>query len=161
RKTTGSTCLMMQLLPRRPAMLDLLRPARRVDEPISRRTLLRVGSLGFAGLTLPELFRARAAGRSEERKEISVIVLFFSGGPGHFETWAPKPGALAEIKGPFAPIATAVPGVQFCELLPRQARIADKLAVIRSMNHTHNDHDSSQWMLSGYFYSRLAEQNGF
>ena len=83
-----------------------------LGEPLDRRTLLRVGSLGFAGLTLPELFRVRAAGRAEERKEISVIVLFFSGGPRHFETWDPKPGALAEIKGPFTPIATAVPGVK-------------------------------------------------
>ncbi len=70
----------------------------------------------------------------------SVLVLWLWGGPSHLETFDPKPDAPAEYRGPFDPIATRVPGVQICELLPGLARRADRYAIIRSMNHGSNDH---------------------
>lgn len=80
----------------------------------------------------------------------SVIFLWLSGGPPQHETFDPKPNAPAEIRGPFQPISTNVPGTQFCELLPRIAGIADKLAVVRSLftnNHIHGG--SGYWLLTG------------
>lgn len=107
---------------------------------IPRRDVLALG--GTAGLTglLAELLRTQA--RAETRtpnegrmfgKAKSVLMLFLSGGPPQHETFDPKPDAPAEIRGPFNPIRTSVPGIHFCELLPRTALRAHRLAVIRSM----------------------------
>ena len=65
----------------------------------------------------------------------NVIFLWLQGGPPQHETFDPKPNAPAEIRGPFRPIATNVPGIRFCELLPRTARHADKLAIVRLAAH--------------------------
>jgi len=75
------------------------------------------------------------------------------GGPPQHETFDPKPGAPVDIRGPFKPIATNVPGIRYCELLPRTARHADKLAVIRSLSTRDDNHDvSGYWLLTGYPY---------
>src|SRR5262249_1306619 len=146
---------------RRPTMLHVLRPSRRPNESISRRTLLRVGALGLAGLSLPDLFRARAAQASRPpRSQISLLLLFLTAAPSQLDTWDPTPDAPDNIPGPFQTSATRAPAIRFTELLPGQARVADKLAVIRSVHHTHNTHDASQWLLSGYHYSRIYDQNG-
>jgi hypothetical protein len=130
------------------------RPARLCDG-IHRRELLRVGGLSVLGLSLPALLQARPApsvpatfGRAK-----NVIFLWLQGGPPQHETFDPKPDAPAEVRGEFKPIRTNVPGVHFCELLPRTAAIADKLAVVRSLC-THSDlHDASgYWVLTGYRY---------
>jgi hypothetical protein len=72
------------------------------------------------------------------------------GGPSQFETWDPKPDAPAEIRGPFRPICTAVPGMDFCEVFPLQARLAKRLAVVRSLHHTMSSHnDGSIEVLTG------------
>ena len=84
----------------------------------------------------------------------NCIFLWLQGGPPQHETFDPKPDAPAEIRGEFRPIATNVPGVDFCELLPRTARIADRLAVVRSMSTRSDLHDASgYWILTGYRYS--------
>jgi len=134
-------------------------PARLCDGT-TRRELLRLGGLSLAGLTLPNLLRARETaplgipptdktfGRAK-----SVIFLYLAGGPPQHETFDPKPNAPLELRGPFNPISTNVPGIQFCELLPRTAAIADRLAVVRSMATDDNTHSSSSaWVLSGYKY---------
>src|SRR5262249_15497869 len=135
------------------------RPARLCDG-ISRRELLRVGGLSVLGLSLPDLMRAEAA-RPRDRVHgatfggaKTVLFVWLQGGPPQHETFDPKPDAPAEIRGEFRPIATNVPGIRFCELLPRTARIADKLAVVRSLC-THSDlHDGSgYWVLTGYKYT--------
>ncbi|MBZ4119950.1 DUF1501 domain-containing protein, partial [Escherichia fergusonii] len=73
------------------------------------------------------------------------------GGPGHMETWDPKPDAVAQFRGPFGATRTAVPGVQFGELLPHQAAIADRLSVVRSVHHGSGDHTKgNHWMLTGF-----------
>ena len=134
---------------------------------ISRREWLRVGGLGAMGLTLSDLLRAgeqpvplsraaplgaRLQGATFGRAK-NVIFLWLQGGPPQHETFDPKPDAPAEIRGPFRPIATNVPGIRFCELLPRTARHADKLAVVRSLHTNDDNHDvSGYWVLTGYPY---------
>jgi hypothetical protein len=86
-------------------------------------------------------------------KAKNVIFLWLQGGPPQHETFDPKPDAPADIRGPFKPIATNVPGIRYCELLPRTARHADKLAVIRSLSTRDDSHDvSAYWLLTGYPY---------
>lgn len=104
----------------------------------SRRHFLKVGSLGVGGLTLPGLLRLRADGAIEPRSApTSVLMVYLFGGPSHIDMYDPKPQAPAEFRGEFQPISTNVPGVQISEVMPLQARIADKLAIVRNMNFTH------------------------
>src|SRR5438552_7408714 len=115
----------------------------------SRRSFLQVGALAVGGLTLPNLLRLRAAQPAVPKK--SVILIWQAGGPSHIDMYDLKPNAPAEIRGEFKPIATNVPGIQISEHLPRQAKIFDKLAVVRSAYHTNAGHGmGSQWMLTGY-----------
>ena len=82
-----------------------------------------------------------------------MIFVWLQGGPPQHETFDPKPDAPVEIRGPFRPISTNVAGTHFCELLPRTARIADKLAVIRSLATDSNQHSASGYeVLTGYKY---------
>src|SRR5262245_35953472 len=120
------------------------------DRGVSRRSFVQAGLLGVGGLTLPDLFRIRAQAKSSA-PDTSVILLWMSGGPGHMETWDPKPDAVPQFRGPFGAIQTNVPGIQFGELMPRQARIADKLAVVRTVAHGSGDHTKgNHWMLTGF-----------
>jgi hypothetical protein len=119
--------------------------------PASRRAFLQAGVLGIGGLSLTEILKLRAEAATGPRKDTSVILLWMSGGPGHMETWDPKPEAPKEYRGPLAAISTNVPGVQFSELMPEQAAIMDKLAVLRTVNHGTGDHTKgNHWMLTGY-----------
>jgi Protein of unknown function (DUF1501) len=114
----------------------------------TRRSFLQAGVLGLGGLCLPEFLKAQAA-TSAPRK--SVILFWLSGGPGHMETWDPKPDAAPGFRGPFGAIGTSVPGVHFGELLPEQAQRIDKLAIVRTVNHGSGDHTKgNHWMLTGY-----------
>src|SRR5437868_913503 len=115
--------------------------------PMGRREFLRAGSLGLLGLTLPQLARAPAADRPRAK---ACILLFMWGGPAQQDTWDMKPDAPAEYRGEFRPIATNVPGLRVCEHLPRLARHADKLAVIRSMTHGDVNHlTATHFLLTG------------
>jgi Protein of unknown function (DUF1501) len=118
---------------------------------ITRRNFVQAGLVGLGGLGLGDLFRLQAAPSAVRSKEASVILFWLSGGPGHMETWDPKPDAVAQFRGPFGAIRTAVPGIQFGELLPEQARLMDRLAVLRSVNHGTGDHTkANHWMLTGF-----------
>jgi hypothetical protein len=100
---------------------------------LSRRGFLKIGAFG-GGLSLAGLLRARAAGaQSSTRAARSAIMIYLPGGPSHLDMYDLKPNAPMEYRGEFQPIATNVPGVQICEHFPRQARLFDKLAVIRSV----------------------------
>jgi uncharacterized protein (DUF1501 family) len=116
----------------------------------TRRSFLQAGAL--AGLGLADLFRLQASqAASHGRKDASVILFWLSGGPGHMETWDPKPEALSAYRGPLGAIRTSVPGIHFGELLPAQARLMCKLAVLRSVNHGSGDHTKgNHWMLTGF-----------
>ena len=87
----------------------------------------------------------------------SVICVFTSGGQSQLETWDPKPDAPREIRGEFDSIATSVPGVRFGEHMPRIARLADRLCVIRSMSHQDLDHGSAFYLsMTGHYHRRLS-----
>lgn len=122
---------------------------------ITRRELMRVGGLNLLGLSFPTLLSAASQAATTPRgatfgRAKNVIYLWLQGGPPQHETFDPKPQAPAEIRGPFRPISTNVPGIHFSELLPRTARIADKLAVVRSLSTDDNVHSSSgYWVLTG------------
>jgi hypothetical protein len=121
--------------------------------PMGRREFLRAGSLALplAGLGLPHLLAGRDAAPPRSRgKAKACIVLFMWGGPAHQDTWDMKPDAPSQYRGPFKPIKTKVPGVQVCEHLPRLAKMADRLALIRSMTHNDVDHTTStSYLLTG------------
>ena len=123
---------------------------------ISRRSALRVGFLGLGSLTLPELLarRAAAAAAGKPLRKTSVVFVELAGGPSHFETYDPKPNSPAEYRGPLQPISTALPGVQFSELMIEQAKIADKLAIIRSIHHDSSSHSTSSHLTQTGYYLR-------
>src|SRR4051794_4555627 len=113
----------------------------------TRRSFLQAGVLALGGLTLSDWMRLRAADAAT-RTDTSVILIWMSGGPGHMETWDPKPDAVRDFRGPFGATRTSVPGVQFGELMPEQAKLMDRLAVLRSVNHGSGDHTkANHWML--------------
>ena len=124
----------------------------RADTIISRRSFVQAGALGIGGLTLSDLMRIRANGATSSKdSEKSVILIWLSGGPGHMETWDPKPLAPSEFRGPFGAIETSVPGVHFGELMPNQAKLMNQLAVLRTVNHGTGDHTkANHWMLTGF-----------
>lgn len=98
---------------------------------LRRRTFLRIGSLTLGGIGLADLLRQRAmAGQSGRAK--SAIMIHLSGGPSHLDMFDMKPDAPTEYRGEFRPIATNVPGIDICELMPRLATIADKFAILRA-----------------------------
>jgi hypothetical protein len=127
---------------------------------LSRRNFVRAGALGvgalgglgLGGLSSADWNRLRAAGAVRpSAAESSVILFWLSGGPGHMETWDPKPRAPVEYRGPFGATATSLPGVHFGELMPAQSAIADKLAIVRTVNHGSGDHTKgNHWMLTGF-----------
>jgi hypothetical protein len=120
-------------------MLRLLGSRRQLCDGVTRRDLLHIGGLGLYGLTLDRAAQLAAAttdtalpgfGRAK-----SCIMLFLFGASPQHETFDPKPEAPAEIQGELRGISTSLPGVAFCEGLPRTARVADRLTVVRSMTH--------------------------
>src|SRR5271170_7561993 len=133
-------------------MLKILGGGARDCGGATRRSFLEAGALGVAGLALPDLLRIRArAAASRESIEKSVVLFWLSGGPGHMETWDPKPDAPSQFRGPFGAIPTSLPGVHFGELLPEEARLMDKLAIVRTVNHGSGDHTKgNHWMLTGF-----------
>jgi hypothetical protein len=114
----------------------------RFCDGISRRRLLQIGGLGMLNLSLPQLLSARpaASARSRGGAEKSCIFIIQQGGPSHIDTWDLKPDAPEATRGPYKPIATRVPGMQVCELLPRMARLSDRYCLIRSMTQPLGDH---------------------
>ena len=92
------------------------------SRPLSRRSFLRVGTLGPLGLTLADYLAMRTSGQMADGKARSVILLWLWGAPSQLDTFDMKPDAPIEYRGPFSPIATRVPGLKICELLPNLAR---------------------------------------
>lgn len=132
--------------------------AERDCEGWTRRNFVEAGVLGVGGLTLPQWSAGRAhaaqnhtASIRSGREGTSVILLWMSGGPGHHETWDPKPKAVEQFRGPFGAIPTNVPGVLFSEMLPESAKVMDQLAILRSVRHFSGDHTKgNHWMLTGF-----------
>ena len=109
---------------------------------LSRRQLLQLGGISVMGLGLPELLRASPGGSLAHRgPPKSCIFIVQYGGCSHIDSLDMKPDAPAELRGPFKPIATSVPGTRICEHLPRLARLADRYCLVRSMTHGNGGHD--------------------
>ncbi len=118
---------------------------------LTRRSFVQAGLLGVGGLALGDFFKLQAAQPARSRADASVILIWLSGGPGHMETWDPKPDAPHEFRGPLRAIRTTLPGVQVGELMPCQASIMHHLAILRTVNHGSGDHTkSNHWMLTGF-----------
>lgn len=122
---------------------------RRFCDGHSRRDFLKVGALAIGGLSLADLLRLKAQGgaRSDSGGK-AVIMIYLPGGPSHLDMYDMKPEAPAEIRGEFLPIRTNVPGLDICELMPLQAKIADKFAVIRGFR-TRGGHNGDE-MTTGF-----------
>ena len=128
----------------------------------TRRSFLQAGFLGLGGLALPQLLQARAEAGSAAKKT-SVIYIELTGGPTHIETYDPKPEAPAEYRGPLGVVKTNLPGVYFSELMKEQAKVADKLAIIRSIHHDSSSHDTSSHLTQTGYYKigRKGGKNSF
>jgi hypothetical protein len=117
---------------------------------VRRRDFLRIGAMGLGGLTLADFLRLRAQGAIDSHaRGKAVIFVYLFGGPSHVDTYDMKPWAPSEYRGEFQPIQTKVPGFDLCELMPMQAKIADKLALVRNMTFNPNFHDPVE-LLSGF-----------
>jgi len=127
--------------------VDAHKPARFCDG-MTRRDFLHAGALPFLGLGLPALGAMAANGAVAKDKDVNCIMLFLVGGPSQLDTWDMKPDAPAEIRGPFKPIATRVPGLQISEIFPRLATMMDKVALVRSVYHQATAvHDTGHQMM--------------
>lgn len=129
-------------------MLAISGPASKAPycDGLTRRNFLRIGALGMGGLSLSQLLALEEAQGGARRRHKSVIMIYMCGGPPHQDMYDIKVDAPREIRGPFQPIATNVPGIQISEKLPRMARVMDKLAIIRSMVGARDSHYSYQCM---------------
>ncbi|MEZ6110396.1 MAG: DUF1501 domain-containing protein [Pirellulaceae bacterium] len=133
-------------------MLGLLGKGSTYCDGVSRRNFLGAGVLGLSGLTLAEVLRGRALAGENRQANTSVIFVELAGGPTQFETYDPKPTAPAEYRGPLSAIATNLPGVMFSQYMAEQAKIADRLTVVRSIRHNSSSHDpSSHLTQTGYY----------
>lgn len=124
----------------------------RFCDGLSRRRFIEVGGLSAFGLSLGGLFRALEANQGGEarRSRKSVILVWQHGGPSQLDTFDMKPLAPAEVRGPWKPIASSLPGLDVCELCPEQARVMHLCTVIRSFTHGNGDHwAAAHWMLTG------------
>lgn len=126
-------------------MFNILGSRRDLCGGMSRRDWLRVGGLGLAGLTLPEVLRLQAKAAVQPvggtfGKAKSVLLIHLYGSPSQLETFDPKPHAPVEIRGELGHIASNVPGLDVGELLPKSATVMDRCAVIRSMSHPYPLH---------------------
>jgi hypothetical protein len=123
----------------------------RSGQALSRRSVLQAG--GALAAFWSGWARALAEQPKQQGKARSVIMIFNCGGPSHIDLWDPKPQAGDNVRGPFAPISTSVPGIQVSELLPKMAQKMDRLAVLRSVHHSHAAHNSGMyWSIVGRPY---------
>ena len=132
-------------------MLNILGRTQKFCDGLNRRNFLKIGAFG-AGLTLADMLRAKAQANpirsSAPTTNKSAIMIYLPGGPSHMDMYDLKPDAPTEYRGEFNPIQTNVPGVQISEHFPRQARMMDKLAVVRSIVSV--DEHSDSLVMTGY-----------
>jgi uncharacterized protein (DUF1501 family) len=128
-------------------MLTIWGDRQRYCDGVNRRNFLQIGAFG-AGLTLTDMLRVKAANEPGRTPSKSVIMIYLPGGPSHIDMYDPKPEAPAEFRGEFKPISTSVPGIQISEHMPLQARMMDKLSIVRSL--VANDEHSDSYVMTGY-----------
>ncbi len=137
-----------------------------INRSFDRRAWLRLGGLAGLGWATPGLIPKQALADNVAvaltpgfGKAKSVIIVFASGGQSQIDTWDPKPNAPAEIRGAFDSIETSIPGVRFCEHMPRIAKISDKLCIVRNMSHEDLDHGSAFYLANTGRYHRRRSGN--
>jgi len=129
----------------------------------SRRTALKAGGVGLLNLGIPGLVVGKdkfdASGKAVASKKCCIFVLL-CGGPSHIDTWDLKPDAPSEIRGPYKPIRSKVPGMQLSELHPKLSQVTDQFCLIRSMTHPrpiNNHFDAMHNLLCGQVVERVRE----
>ncbi|MBY0521828.1 MAG: DUF1501 domain-containing protein [Gemmataceae bacterium] len=126
-------------------MLNISGTKQRLCNGLSRRDFLKVGALGVGGFSLANLLQLKAQGAVRpESSSKAIIMVYLNGGPSHMDMYDLKPEAPVEYRGEFKPIHTNVPGMDICELFPLQAKIADKMAIIRNMKFQQQGHTSPE-----------------
>src|SRR5579884_1572815 len=126
-----------------------------------RRSFVKAGVLGAAGLSLGDLLRLEArADAAPASRQTSVIILWMRGGPSHLDMWDPKPDAPAEVRGEFGSAPTNVPGVRLSDLLPMSAAVMDRWSIVRSLYHHDAGHSSGdQICFTGYNSGPNPDEN--
>jgi hypothetical protein len=121
---------------------------------ISRRQCLALGSVGAIGAFWSNwLVSAQAGVMAGPGRARKVILIFNCGAPSHIDLWDPKPDGPVSVRGEFKPIDTNVPGIRVSELLPRLAQLVDKLAILRTLHHSHSSHNAGMyWSIVGRPY---------
>ena len=129
----------------------------------SRRKFLQAGGLGLLNLAVPGLVLGKdkfdASGKAVASKKCCIFLLL-CGGPSQLDTWDLKPEAPSEIRGPYKPIRTKVPGMQLSELHPMLAKVTDQFCLIRSMTHPrpiNNHFDAMHNLLSGHVVEQVKQ----
>ena len=126
-----------------------------VSNALSRRTFLTASGLGFCGMALGAPGSPLRVSERAQRSADATILIFLCGGASHIDTWDMKPDAPVEYRGPFRPLATSAPDIQLCEHLPRTAKQAHHLAIVRSLGHYKRgtgDHHA------GYYYNLTGQR---
>jgi hypothetical protein len=132
-------------------MFTVFGASRSCGSKLSRRDVLKVGGLALGGLSLADVLKGQAAAQTPNSgRGKSVIMIWLRGGASHIDSYDMKPDAPEEIRGEFNPISTNVPGVQLCEYLPRQARIMDKLAIIRGIRSNDLGDHTPHYIITGF-----------
>ncbi|MBM3740059.1 MAG: DUF1501 domain-containing protein [Acidobacteria bacterium] len=143
--------------------LDADRPVQFCDG-LRRRDFFHAGAIPLMGLGLQQMAGLTAQGAVDKSKqEMNCILLMLVGGPSQLDTWDMKPNAPVEIRGPYKPIKTNVPGIEISEVFPLMAKHADKYALIRSVYHTAAAvHDTGhQMMQTGRLFQGGVEHPHF
>jgi hypothetical protein len=128
-----------------------------------RRSFVKAGILGAAGLSLAELLKSEASAK-EQKGSLSnvnnVIILWMRGGPSHHDMWDPKPDAPAEIRGEFGVMNTNVTGIRLSDMLPMSAKMMNKWSIIRSLHHHDAGHSTGdQICFTGYNAGPAPDEN--
>ena len=149
-----------------PELTPLLQPHTPCPGPITRRDALRIGSLTALGLGLADALRLRAdnslLAAGTEGSAQNCVLIWLDGGPRHLETLDLKPQAPQEVRGPLAPVATSIPGIQISECLPQTARRMNDIAVVRSMTSPLGEHNfGTHYLLTGYRPTPVVEYPAF
>src|SRR5438874_3284998 len=148
--------------------LDANKPVHLCDG-VTRRDFLHAGSLALLGFSLPELLALKAEGAVRSDTDMNCIMLFLLGAPSQLDTWDMKPDAPSEVRGPYRPIPTNVPGIQISEIFPRMAKHADKFALVRSVYHSgvavhdagHQVMQTGRLFQAGFEYPHVGSVLGF
>lgn len=116
--------------------------SRRYCDGLSRRSFVQLGVAGLASISFPDLLKAAHVSGKKELSggDRSAILIWLDGGPGHMDMYDMKPNAPAEYRGIWRPMRTNVSGIEISELFPKQAKVADKFSIIRSLHHDTGDH---------------------